>query len=273
MSDSVSGHDREAQRQAFLLRLLWRKAPDTAAGAWFQGSGAGIARALATYRGNARGNADRVLGLSFPTLRELIGGESFEALAAAYWNLQPLPRGDLAWLGAGLADFISSDRQLAGEAYLADVARLDWALHRAESARDPPEQVKGLERLDGEDPENLVVEFQAAFAVLVSPWPIVLIRQAHRQTRPDRFEPVQTALACSQGQTALIWRRGWQAQVRALRVEEAAFVQSLLAGQVLAEALSRAGAHFSFEGWLIEALTEGWIEAIHPSPAAGGMMR
>jgi hypothetical protein len=258
-----AGLAQEAQRQALLLRALWRRTPDTALQAWLRDGPERVARALSAYRANGAAVAARALSAAFPTVTQLVGDDSFQALAAAFWHACPPSRGDLAEHGAGLPDFMVADAQLSDVPWLADSARLDWAVHRAEASADAGEGPTGLERLGSDDPDTLWVRLQPGTAVVASAWPIATLWHAHRSPADDRFDPVREALAEGRSESALVWRVGWRAQVAALAPPDAAFTAALIGGQPLAAALATAGADFGFEPWLLDALRHGRIAEVH----------
>lgn len=251
---------REAQRQQMLLRALWRDAGSAVVQGWLADRHAG--RGLVAYRSNVGALAERALAAAFPTVMQLVGDESFGALARDFWQHRAPQRGDLAWFGERLPAFIAGNEQLAGEPYLADCARLDWAVHRAESAADAPTAVAGLDRLAGDDPSRLALRLVPGSALIESPHPVATIRQAHRSDAPDRFAAVRAAFAAGRAEQAFVWRAGWKAQVAALSPSDAAFTRGVLAGASLAQALQDAGAPFEFQPWLLRALREGWIAAV-----------
>lgn len=271
---------REAQRQQALLRALWRDAPDAVLADWLREpaqAGAG----LQAYRANAGAHAERALAAAYPTLQQLLGDESFAALARAHWQADPPLRGDLAQWGGGLAAFIADDAQLAAEPYLADMARLDWAVHQAALADDtqPPQ---GLLLLAQIDPQRLRLRLQPGTALVASAHPVATIWLAHQDgdrssggrdpssgpgsESEDRFAAARAALAARQAETALVQRQGWRVAVRALPAAEARFTRALLQRQPLADALQAAGADFGVDTWLIVALQRGAIAAAEEMP-------
>lgn len=263
--------DTEAQRQQLLLRVLWREAPDSALAGWLRDAPPRVARGLSAYRSNGEALAARALAASFPTVAELIGDDNFAALARAYWRQQPPTRGDMAAYGAGLAEMIAADDRLADEPYLADSARLDWAVHRTEAAADVHQPPVGLQRLGTDDPAALTMVLRPGLVLLSSRWPVATIWQAHRSADPQRFAPVREAFAQQRGEHALVWRDGWRPRVSVLAEPDARFMQALLAASPLATALDAAGDEFAFEPWLVQALQHGWLAAVLPCPdhAAG----
>lgn len=257
-----NGWQREAIRQQQLLRALWRRTDDRSVALWVREPASRCAQSLAAYRGNAAAVAARALATTFPTVSQLVGDQSFEQLARAVWHRHPPRQGDLAAFGAELPAFIEGDAQLASEPYLADVARLDWAVHGLERAADAPAQPSGLSRLASDDSATLRLVLRAGVAQIRSRWPLVTIWQAHRRTEPDRFEAVRAALRAGQGETAWVWRDGWRATVDAVGEPQARFVERVLAGDPVDRALACAGDGFSFEQWLRDALTRQWLDAV-----------
>ena len=268
---------REAHRQQALLRALWRDAPDAVLAGWMRES-TQVGAGLQAYRANAGAHAERALAAAYPTLQQLLGDESFAALARAHWQADPPLRGDLAWWGAGLAAFIADAAQLAAEPYLADMARLDWAVHQAAQAADA-QDVQGLSLLAALDPQRLRLRLQPGCALLVSAFPVATIWRAHHGSvggddshgddghdGDDRFAAARAALAARQAESAWVQRQGWRVQVRALPAAEARFTRALLQRLPLADALQAAGADFSFETWLIAALQSGAIAAAEEMP-------
>lgn len=224
---------------------------------------------LQAYRANAQAIAERALSAACPVMARLVGEETMAALARDLWRDHPPVRGDLAWFGAELAEQLASTAELADVPYLADMARLEWAVHRAHTAADPPDGAPDLQPLASEDPDALCVRFVAGGACVASTWPVFSIWRAHQvpaDTEPD-LGPAREALAAGQGEAAWVWRRGHRVEVAALTLPECAFNQDLLAGQALGPALASVSARhpeFSFEHWLLRALREGWLAGLQP---------
>jgi hypothetical protein len=252
----------EALRQQRLLRALWREESDADLAGWLRESPAQRARGIAAYRVNGAANAARALAAAYPTVAALVGGEAFEGIAAVHWLRHPPRRGDLALFGEALPEALAADAQLAELPYVADVARLDWAVHCCEAAADDDAPVAGIGLLGEADPAALRLGMRAGLTVLASPWPVVTIRQAHGRADAERFAPVRAALARGDAEAAIVWRSGWRARVELLAVADARFTAALLAPHTLAGALDAAGAEFEFEPWLLRALRDGWLRAV-----------
>ncbi len=255
--------DREALRQQMLLRALLGDARPAVVGGWMR-DGARFERGLAAYKANAGALAERALAAAFPTLQQLLGDESFAALARTFWRRHPPERGDVATWGEHLSSFIADDETLAPEPYLADVARLEWAVHACERAADAAGVVEGLDLLASHDPAALRLRFAPGLALVASPHPVATIWQAHRSDGDDadRFAPVRAAFAEGRGEPVLVARSGWQAHLRVIGQADARFVQALLEDHSLGAALDAAGPSFDFGTWLADALRGGWLRAV-----------
>jgi hypothetical protein len=71
------------------------------------------------------------------------------------------------------------------------------------------------------------------------------------------------------GDTGWIWRDGLAVRVDAMADDAGAFTAALLRGNTLAAALDAAGSDFAFDRWLLLALQQRWLVALHPTRPAG----
>jgi len=269
--------NREADRQQQLLAVLGRSAEPAALAPWLRDDGH-LQRGLQVYRANAGALAERALAAAYPVTQQLLGAASFAQLARALWQQEPPTRGDAAAFGAGLADFLAAcgadEAQGAGpalpEPYLPDVARLEWAVHGATTAADAADAQQvphAFDRLADTDPATLWLLPRPGTALLLSVHPVAGIWLAHQPVAnevasvADAFQAVRAALARGQGESALVWRQGWQVRVAALDEDDATFTRRLLQGVPLGDALGalsdRPG--FDFKSWFVATLTRGWL--------------
>lgn len=124
---------RDVQR-AIARSLLDRD--DAPASAFIAADGLAPARRLALYRNTFEASCAHALRLAFPAVHRLVGDDFFAAAATTFAHAEP-PRS--AWLdayGASFPAFLATFRPAASLAYLADVARLEWAVNRALHAPD-----------------------------------------------------------------------------------------------------------------------------------------
>lgn len=217
-----------AHQQRALLRALWLPHYETAmtlVGPHLARADAAALRGLRAYRSHGRALAERALAAAYPRVREALGDENFAGMARAHWLRHPPARGDVACWGGELARHIESLPQLAHDAPgLADLARVDWAMHRAATAPDAVGKLETLRRLTECDPDHVTL----------------------------RLAP---ATACVAGH--LVWRHGLAPRCRPLTAGESPFIGALLAGQSLGAAL--AAAPIDFGAWLAAAVNEGLV--------------
>ena len=256
-----------AQQQA-LLAALWT--PDTEIAISFIAPYAALARAggslgsqsrlwrgLQAYRSHGRELAVRALNGAYPVLARLLDQDNFAPLARAFWMAHPPRCGDLALWGDALPAFVQAMPQLASEPFLADVARVEWALHRASTAADAQTDIASLALLTTHDASRVTLCLHPGVAWLASPWPVVSIVTGHQTDEPDLQQAVQRQSA-GKGETALVWRQGFQPRVREALPDEARLLTALQAGLALEQALAAAPG-LDFSTWLATAVQTGLV--------------
>jgi Putative DNA-binding domain len=270
-----------AQQQQALLDALFAWPNDVATenianyayGTW--------ARGLKAYQSHGHMLAERTLQAAYPVLAQLLGADSFAALARAFWHAYPPARGDLAQWGGDLAGFISASEQLREEPYLADVARVEWALHTCAGAADRAAEPATFQLLMAHDPAALRLVLAPGSAVLKSAWPVASIVTAHllasvrtpgdgqglrhglshSPTEPESgLAAAGAKLRARVAETAVVWRAGYQPQVREAVPGEAEILTALLDGRPLNDAVQRAKA-LDFNKWLSMAVQTGLLLA------------
>lgn len=212
------------------------------------GSAAGLLRAasggLQHYANGTTAARVGALRVAFPAVAALLGDTPFQALASSFARATPARDWDLNAYGSELPDWIAAQQRDADGAALADVARIDWAMHRAAFADDrPPLDGAALAVAAAEQPTPLRLLAHPATALLRSEYPVASL---WRSARDDTMSaPAGTA------QSVLVGRQGGEVGedtgdervwMRPVQPGEAAFVAALLAGRCLAEAVAAAGA-------------------------------
>lgn len=232
---------------------------------------------LRAYRRNAMATAWRALVAAYPTLQQLLGDEAMKALARDLWRSHPPLRGDLAWFGAELPQHLATLNDYAAMPWLADLARLDWAVHLAGLAADAKPSVEGLAMLGEHEPQRLGLVWAPGCAWLPSAWPVEALWRAHQgndEAEQVRLWAAANAALCL-GRKDCVWvqRRGWEVVVaREADAAAAALNTHLWQGASLGEALDAVLAaelaDFSFETWLVQTLQAGRLAAVRLIPVA-----
>ena len=86
---------------------------------------------LAIYRNNVIGTLTGALRLTYPAIERLVGAAFFAAACARFAAAAPPDSADLYEYGAGFAAFLDGFEPARTLPYLADVARLEFAVTRA----------------------------------------------------------------------------------------------------------------------------------------------
>lgn len=272
-----SGRDALERWQQRLLRALWADTHDNAQQVLTQdgevpanGPAQEITwRGLAAYRSHATALATRVLGQAYPVATQMLGDANLAGLARSLWRAHPPSQGDMGKWGGALADHIESIAELSrAEPYLADLARLEWALHEMHAFEDMESSPASFDRLAEMDPGDLLLQLAPGTGSLASRWPIVTLYQAH-QSEPPALSIAARALDAGAAETAVYWRQGWRPRVRQALLGEESFLRCLLAGASLEVALDRARG-FDFGAWLLPAAQEGLLLRVERRPAVSG---
>lgn len=216
-----------------------------------------LRRGLLAYRSHGRELAVRALQSAYPVLARLLDEDNFAPLARAFWQALPPKRGDLACWGDALPQFVQRLPQLASEPFLADVARVEWALHSASTAADASTDVASFGLLTTHDALGLSLCLSPGLACVASDWPLVSIILAHQAAEPD-LQQAAASLRAGVGEIALVWRQGFKARVREASPAEAPLLVALQAGQPLGQALA-ASPDLDFGAWLAPAVQSGLV--------------
>lgn len=194
---------------------------------------------LDVYRHHIRHSLAAALTTNFSTVQTLVGEGFFRGLARAFVEHSLPTQPVLSEYGASLPDFIAGYEPARDLPYLADVARLDWALNCAFQAP----HVEGLgasdlAAIEGDRLPSMSLSLTPGTALITSRFPLGRIWLAS-QPGVDA-EPVDLE---SGGARLLILRRPDDAAFVEMSSAEAAFVTALLDGRPIeaaAEAASQA---------------------------------
>ena len=141
------------------------------------------------YQNNARETFRKALLASYPVIERLVGSECFAGLALKYMREHPSRSGDLQGFGTGFADFLTEVYENTRFSYLADVARLEWALEEVhlepnEELLEPAE----LSTVSEADHPTLVFRLRKAVRLVRSPFPVLSIWRANQPGADTRID-------------------------------------------------------------------------------------
>jgi uncharacterized protein (UPF0276 family) len=208
---------------------------------------------FALYRGNQTANWSKTLAAAYPVVLALVGEAFFGGLARAYGRALPSDNPDLNVFGARFAAFLRDFPHVAQFPYLPDLARLEWALHRAHYAPAADGLSAGqLAALAPEQIESATFRLHPAVQLLASDWAVAPLWLAHQPDSGVAF-PEDMAVA---GQ-ALVGRPQWQPLVLPLGAAGHAALRVLADGGTFGAALD--AAFERDEDFDVAANLQGWL--------------
>lgn len=218
------------------------------------------ARAAARFmihRGNVVESLANALGHTYPAVKAISGDGNFRVLAAGFVRAFPPARPELMSYGGGFAEFVGGHAAaLSDFPFLADLARLEWAMNESYYAGDAP--VLAAETLGAVAPERLpalrLAFHPAARLVTSAHHPIYTIWAA-----ATAGDPLPNPLP-EHGEAVLVARPSGPIEAFRLDAGETVFLGAAAAGAPLGKALASAEAAapgFDLAAALAAALSRG----------------
>ena len=225
---------------------------------------------LDIYRHHVVASLTAALASTFPVVRRLVDERFFAYAADTFVRSHPPAGPCLYEYGDELPDFLASFPPCRHLVYLADVARLEWALNVAAHADDaPPLPPAALADLDPARVGDLRFDLDPSLTLLQSPWPVETIWRAN-QAEPG----AEATVDLDAGGTWLqVWRRDDEVVLAPLSEASHAFRRALLEGRTLGAASSAALAvdpAFDLAAELTALLAENLLTGFALSPAREG---
>ena len=199
-------------------------------------AGAPVGARIAQYRRNMGANQHDALAAAYPVVRRLVGDAFFTGMARRYGAEHPSRSGDLHLFGDAFDRFVAAYAPARSLAYLADVARLEWACHECFHAADAQLDASALARVPASRRHELRLRLHPAVRLLESPHPIVAIREANQPGNDG------TPARAAGPDRVLVWRDRLEVRVRCLDRAEWELLRSLARGATLEDAVAAMGA-------------------------------
>ena len=254
LSTDLAGHRRTNHHQSALITDIFT-----------QSSLSGVPeRALKIYQQNLQMTAARSLSISYPVLQQMVGEQAMFILAQRLLAWEKPATGDWADWGSQLGQVIESS-ELAGEhPYLADIARLEWALQVVGRSTVNAFDRASLQLLTEVDPEHLTIKLQPSLTVLESPFPVQPMWQLHRDShgQHDLSEGLEIIMQHrANTHFAVVYQQHNKPKADVVDQQQYAWLQGVQHGMHLA-ALLDTYPGIDFAQWLSQAIERQWIETI-----------
>ena len=219
---------------------------------------------LAVYCNNARFALVAALEQVYPACLRTLGKDYFRQVARAYIKRHPSDDTDLNDYGAHLPEFFAELRNTRTElndyAYLADLARLEYAYHAVYYAADTdaPFDFQAFEQCD--DKEAVRFELPASMALLQTDHPVLAIWEALREKDPEDQD--ETLVVAGGGESLCVRRTGGLPHAERIPKDRHALLSAIAAGRTLTEL---AAEFKQLDAELPALIADGWISSFHPA--------
>jgi hypothetical protein len=225
--------------------------------------GGDVTNRFAVYRNNVTVSLVAALAAIYPATARIVGADAFSAAAREFVRHQPPRSPILHRYGDEFPAFLATFEPFASLPYLSDVARLEraWldAYHAADAA---PLDGAALGALPPEQLFSAIFEAHPATRLVSSPYAQVDIFVA------NRAEHGGGRIDASRPQVALVTRQALDVRIGVVDAGQASFLQRLIAGESLAEAIEAAmlaDQQFDLPAALSLMLGAGAFSAIRPA--------
>jgi hypothetical protein len=213
-------------------------------------------RRLRIYQNNTRASLTSTLIAVFPVTARLVDERFFRYVASEFIRFHPPSQPRLVRYGAEFPNFLRTFDGPAEMPFVAETARLEWAIAEALDAAVLPAQT--IAALDGAGDATPELALQPSLRFVISHWPVLTIWSAHqeggdldgldlRTRRPERIA---------------LWRSGDNVRFSVLSSAQFSFRFSLKAGLGLEKAVARALTHepmFDLVGALVSLFQDGLV--------------
>lgn len=191
------------------------------------------------YRNHGTATLTGALGDIYPVVRRLVGDAFFDFAAHRYLREYLPADGNLHDYGDRFAPFLAGFEPARAVACLADVARLEWAWHRAFHAAEAELlPLSALARVDPGEYPALRFVLHPSVSLVASPYPLLRIWQVNQ----PEFEGDQTVDLAEGGARLLVIRRGLTVEIEPLGHAEFVLLSALADGSTLECATAAAAA-------------------------------
>lgn len=205
------------------------------------GGGVGLDRRFGVHRATVAQSLTAVLAAAFPLVETILGPSRFVPLADAFARQHPPTRAALYAYGAEFPAWLARRPEASRIAYLADMARVDWARHAAYFAAEAPRldpAALGAPLAEG-DPTALAFTPHPAASTIVSRAPVARLAAALTGREAGDDTPIRVP---DHGEALLVHRLADGTVVDVpLTLIEGIATAALLDGATLGQAVAAVG--------------------------------
>lgn len=204
---------------------------------YVDGDGLAPAARVEVYRNNVLAMFEGALERTYPVLRRRVGDGYFRGLARAYRDAHPSRSGDLHWVGSSFPAWLASYLSGGEYAWLADLARLEWACEEAQVAgQSAPLEPAALARVAPDELGDARLVLQASVRLVESAYPVWSVWRENQPDAPGApvdfsIGPQRVVVAC--GETGLV--------LHSVPEDHFRFVAALASGATLGMAVDESG--------------------------------
>ena len=144
---------------------------------------------LQIYRNNIVGSLTKAMQSTYPLIVVLTGENFAASMLRSFVRENPPPEACLARYGAGLDRFIEKFAPARSLPYLADIARLEWAMNESFYAPDEsPLSLSNLHNIPHCELADTTLRLRSSVRLLESRWPLLAIREFCLKENRDESE-------------------------------------------------------------------------------------
>jgi hypothetical protein len=198
-------------QENFSLALFGQLTPELQKG-FQETSDTACKQRFAIYQNNVFYSLTTALGDLYPVVKNLVGDDFFTGTAGIYFGQYPPQKAAMVFLGENFADFLRTFEHTQKMSYLADIAELELARHRAYHAADKdPLVAEVIARMAPELLASSSVELHPSLHYVSSSDPIFSIWQnnqedIHNEQDQSQQESQQKTITLGEPQQVLVVR-------------------------------------------------------------------
>ncbi len=207
------------------------------------------------YKASITAKLNRALREIYPVCHRLTGDDFFNAMGREFMRVTPSRSADLANYGENFPEFLTDFKHAANLPYLADVARLEWAWHRAFHAADETGLDTGrLAEVQDNDKGQIVFQLPLSASLISSEYPVHHIWEVNQ----DEYTGDQTVNLDEGGVDLLVWRKDYDMHIDPLDTGEWCLLKGIQQQRPFSE-LCNEDPDYKIDTLLPHCVQQGWI--------------